>query len=277
MQSPNLLLELSSQADIGLTTTVIVHGYWGQIWSLIEARKFFPDSKRTHQLWLHTSHTEIYQDMCSLLSLVPSLIPDCTEVLLIFELFQMILHVTLEDLQRFAGKFGEEEARKANESFAIWATTQEARIAIWHAGQVLRAARQLSPAKLRGFTAIAVYFAALALWIYGIMLGSMTPSPNRSPVILNDEESIIIKHFRSSGQGTPGLELTNNNVDQGREFVELSDTDKILNVAREIYRNNFPVVDGPLPPLVDNLGNLLRDLGDLPGSRVSRAPSKGPA
>ncbi|KAH6684053.1 hypothetical protein B0J14DRAFT_693318 [Halenospora varia] len=277
MQSPNLLLELSPKADIGLTTTVLIHGYWGQIWSLIEARKFFPDSKRTHQLWLHTSHAEIYQDMSSLRSLVPSLIPDCTEVVLIFELFQMILHVTLEDLQRFAGKFGEEEARKANESFAIWASTQEARMAIWHAGQVLRAARQLSPAKLRGFTAIAVYFAALALWIYGIMLGSMTLSPNRSPVLLNNEETMASRHFRSSGQGAPGLELTNDDADRGREFVELSDTDKILNVARDIYRNNFPDLDGPLPPLVENLGSLLRDLGDSPGSRVSRAPSKGPA
>lgn len=209
----------------------------------------------------------------------------------------MILHAPPEDLQRFAGKAGEDEARRASSELLGWAAMPEARVAVWHAGQVLRAARCLVPAQLRGFNAIAVYYAALALWVYGLMSPVAHTNTNANvnanyklsaagverggkgkgkEVVLNEKETAGVRDFKASGDGVPGLMV----VREGREeeeFVRLTATDGILRVAREMYRGNFPVVDEGLPPLVENLGNLLRDLGEGPGSRVSRAPSEGVA
>ncbi|KAK3388990.1 hypothetical protein B0T20DRAFT_511002 [Sordaria brevicollis] len=108
------------------------------------------------------------------------------------EMFMLALHVDLNQLQSFAGKAGEEEARRAsahflnqegNEPSGIgsggggWVRSTEARHAVWHAGQVFRAARALPPTGLMGFNAMAVYFASLTLWVYGLLGGPNPVSP----------------------------------------------------------------------------------------------------
>jgi len=205
----------------------------------------------------------------------------------------MILHVHPEDLQRFAGKFGEDEERKASESFAEWSKTKEARIAIWHAGQVFRAAGRLMPAQNRGFNAITLYYASLTLWVYGLMVPASsptipavprnmqllsspipTPSSGQTHVALNEPETNKNGVFFTSNIGIPVISVASGDVEGGKKFVELTHTDKILEITRNIYRSNFPVLEEPLPPLVENLGNLLRDLRSLPASRASRAPSE---
>jgi len=282
MHSPETLLQHTPQIDIQLTTLTILHGFWGQIHSLLDSKKFYPSHKATHRLCLLTSHTELYRDLVSFSSFIS---PASHRTILISHLLMMILHAPPEDLQRFAGKSGEDEARKTASQLQIWVALPEARVAVWHAGQVLRAARSLMPAQLRGFNAIAVYYAALALWVYGLLSSGANANANDKTgflgvggegggeeVVLNRKETAGVRDFRSSGDGVPGLMVVK---EDREEFVRLTATDGILRVAREMYRSNFPVRDEGLPPLVENLGNLLRDLGELPGSRVSRAPSEG--
>jgi hypothetical protein len=294
MQEQETLHELSSLIDIHLTAISLLHGFWGQIWSLLESKKFYPATKSTHRLALHTSHTELYRDLNSFSMYLPSLTRNSPEALLISELLQVILHVHPEDLQRFAGKFGEEEERKASESFAEWSKMKEARIAIWHAGQVFRAAGRLMPAQNRGFNAIALYYASLTLWAYGLMVSGTSPTVPATPrnmqllssisssssgqayVVLNEPETNKNGVFFTNNVGTPVISVASGDVEGGKKFVELTHTNKILEITRNIYRSNFPVLEEPLPPLVENLGNLLRDLRSLPASRASKAPSEDP-
>ena len=108
----------------------------------------------------------------------------------------MILHISLEDLHRFAGKSGEEETRKAGEEFAAWAKTKEARIAIWHAGQVFRAAKRLMQAQNRGFNAVVLYYATLTLWAYGHSASNVEDhliSPGGQNVVLNEPETPLLE------------------------------------------------------------------------------------
>jgi len=164
----------------------------------------------------------------------------------------------------------------------IWS---EARVAIWHAGQVFSAAKILMPARNRGFNAIAVYFAALTLWVYGLMNSSSAQTKpsidNDSPdtssyqeyVSLNGLETLKTRSFRISGQGIPGITVM---MDEKQQFMDVRNADKILAFARKLYKENYPLSNEPLPPLVENLGNLLRDLGSLPSSYASRVPSENP-
>lgn len=278
MHNPDLLSNLPPQVDPHLCTMSILHGFWGQIWSVLESKKFYPASKTTHRLCLLTSHTELYREFSSFSTLLPSLTRNSVDSILIAELFMMIMHAAPEDLQRFAGKSGEQEARAASAEFQDWARGKESRMAIWHAGQVFHVAQRLGQAQLRGFNAIAVYFAALTLWIYGIMISGLRPptsgSEQHSQIILNATESAKIQSWRSNDDGARVAGL-NVSVREGQlDFIPLTATDRVLGLARQLYRDNFPVLDEPLPPLVENLSNLLRDLGSLPGSRVSRAASE---
>lgn len=73
-------------------------------------------------------------------------------------------------MMRFAGKCGVEEARRAYTELQPWSQTKEARIAIRHAGQLLRAARAVPPYQIRGQDSFMVYHAIMVLWTYSMMI-----------------------------------------------------------------------------------------------------------
>ena len=82
----------------------------------------------------------------------------------------MKLHVSLNDIQLFSGRAGEEEARRVYPQIRAWTEESESRTAVWHAGQLFRTARSFEKTRLRDFYAVAVHHAALTLWVYGLSL-----------------------------------------------------------------------------------------------------------
>ncbi|ROW16503.1 hypothetical protein VPNG_02892 [Cytospora leucostoma] len=303
----DMLDELEEFIDIELCYSAILHGYWGQIWGHREAVRFYAPSKNggAHRLWLKTQHQELYSDLCAFSTLIYTSthpLPHSTHLTIVLELFLMILHVSPDELQRFAGKCGEEEARRAAISLEEnWANTSESRQAIWHAGQVIAKARRMPPTSLRGFNATTVYLASLTLWTYGLFCSSLAdgregldpylsqpggqqpqphqasasrralPPPSRGSssriVLLDGEETRETKAFLQLGRGVPGLSAS------GGSVQPLSDPGRILPIARSVLRENYPVRSEPLPPLVQSLENLMRDLGSGAAGHASRLPS----
>lgn len=150
------------------------------------------------------------------------------EVHMTAQLLRMNLSVAFEDLQLLAGKEGEEEARRVFPHLKQWYHTHECRQAMWHAGQVLLAARRppgRSPNAsnastpdtpwLRDFHAVALYHAGLAFWVYGLLT-----------------KAINIEHQR--GETGHPLELP---IDYQGELVFLdgSDSDEKLSNARDRF------------------------------------------
>lgn len=84
----------------------------------------------------------------------------------------MKLHVSLDDIQLFAGRAGEEEARKVYPQIRAWTEESDSRTAVWHAGQLFRVARGFESTRLRDFYAVAVHHAALTLWVYGMVVSN---------------------------------------------------------------------------------------------------------
>lgn len=297
MHDMSVLDHLHSEIDVALCYTAATHGFWGQIWAFRESWKFYDvdvDKDSVHRLWLMTQQRELYQQVKIFEeALVAKPIPQY-ELLVILELLLMILHVSAEELTRFAGKYGEEAASKAFVSLDRWSDTEQARKAVWHAGQVLRWAAVMPPAELRDFYAIAVYFASLALWAFGHLStckGHADGSVNRHTpasldssgkgtfVVLNSDETSSARSFIAGRQITPVLTAMVFNRHSKRPgaqdgaLVQLNDPNAVLQMARDLYRNNFPFKGEPLPPLVENIGNLMRDLGSLPQNRFSRCVS----
>lgn len=289
--------ELAEYVDMELCLTAVLYGFWGQISAYRESVKFYQDRKEhgresSHRLWLKTQHQELYRDVVEFATILYSSHSSGAHLTIIAELFMMILHVSLDDLQRFAGKLGEEEARRTSSILEEgWVNSAEARYAVWHAGQVLRNARRLAPTSLRRFNAMAVYFAGLTLWTYGLLsiaknaaahnpVGGghvdKTSQAEAYPkstgfVMVDGEETRETRAFLQLGRGTPAL---SHNGDAS-EAEPLSNPSNVLMITRNVFRDNFPVRNEPLPPLVESLENLLRDLGSGPPTgRPSRAVSE---
>ncbi|KIN09141.1 hypothetical protein OIDMADRAFT_150272 [Oidiodendron maius Zn] len=276
MKNFDNLESASEPIDRHLCVETILHGFWGQIWSYHESKRFYPEGKAAHRLCLMTAQKEMYRDLLDFSARIPNLTRASPMTTLTSELLMMLLHADPDQLQTFAGKYGEDEAKQAASGFREWIQSSDSRVAIWHAGQVFQAAKKFPTARLQGFSAVAVYYASLTLWIYGLM--SLSTSPTEfspiSNIPLNGLETPQSRRFLGIGEGRPGLSIMIEDEEAENIFVPLEASDRVLSTARDIYRANFPVEDAPLPPLVNNLGNLLRDLSSLPGSRISRVTSE---
>lgn len=304
LRNLNALDELRDHIDVELCYHALLHGFWGQIAAYRKSIAFYAaDSDDnnmnnitggSHRLWLRSQHQGLQDDLNALSISIHT--PDVrlhhrSHLALVLELFLMTLHANPEEIQDFAGKSGEDAARRAVASLgATWAGTPGARRAAWHAGQVLLHARDLPPAGLRGFAAVVVYLAGLTLWVYGLLhrdasapgggsggggeghrgetarVGPSAPSvepvagsnqqqTNVRVVALDGEETGEARAFLRLGRGAPALTTS------GGVVESLANPDVVLLIARDIFRGNFPVRSEPLPPLVESLGNLLRDLG----------------
>lgn len=294
-RDPGLLEDLGTNVDVHFCCMAAIHTFWGQIWAFREAWKFHSigDVKTSvHHLWLVTQQRELYQQMQTFRTNLLRTLGTQAELLITIELFLMILHVSTDELECFAGKHGEEAASQAVTSLERWYGTEQSRRAVWHAGQVFRWATLLNPTDLRDFYAVAVYHAGLMLWVYGHLSISNSGSNKQPPtgldlltesmttLVINGEETDATTAYIAgrpaiailSHVWRPASAFEHTGV-SAMKFIPLEDPNAILKIARELYQNNFPVESKILPPLVNNLGKLMRDLAEMSEKRFSRCAS----
>lgn len=241
--------------------------------------------------WLaHLSRQkELAEDLGALAMFCELQSPTFFEAAFTVEYLQMSLHVSLDDIQLFSGRLGEEEARRVFPALSRWAQDQEARTSVWHAGQVLRVARSCEKTRLRNFHAVAVYHCALTLFVYGMirfnverqsraqtpMGGQQHSRPsarsaaieNGPYILLDAEDEKAGRAFRQLGHGVPCLQrserphLASSTQDfPSADLCLLSDPNAVMLVAADVLKNNFPTSVSGLPPLVENLTNLMLEL-----------------
>ena len=176
---------------------------------------------------------------------------------LLAEFAAMYLHINLDSIQRFAGQFGELEAREEYPRLRDWSITREARTAICHA--------------------------TLVLWIFGLLqcVGKPRDALNLPPgssssgggggqqteplIALDGLESEFTKAFVDGAVGQPGLTYYSASPEggHGSMSIQLCSPHLIMDVARQVLEGNCQGSGDNLPPLVGNICNLIRELGDL--------------
>ncbi|SMR57010.1 unnamed protein product [Zymoseptoria tritici ST99CH_3D1] len=232
---------------------------WRMIW---EFRQLDSTMKDTHNQWnngnmlMSTRHAELTKLMqCFRISSVED-----TKVTLIVELLLMHLHMSLDDVQLFAGVEGEEESRRVYPSLVQWTRTATARQALWHAGQVLRASRDLRSGLVCDFAAIAVYQASLAFWSYGIITRATEPGPppsNNGVAFLDGEEDNAVKRWLVHGKGAAAIRTwTAKAQNEGAALV--ADPNDVVGAVVLLMRRSHHETRNP--PLVDNLINIMEGL-----------------
>ena len=207
--------------DLQLTILIILHGMWTLIWEYSQLHMATKHSSSSNTQWnggLIT--TSLYQDISARLShfvmVVSEWLPEGlpTDAMLFYQNSLLNLHVSFEDLQLFAGKEGEDEARRVFPSLHKWAASKESRQAAWHAGQVLKAAKRYRPRALTNFAAIALYHAALVLWAKAVLETPLTKSSRRTGTISgqSDHRGSAPRRFSASSPNAPGEAYTDEKV-----------------------------------------------------------------
>lgn len=197
--------------------------------------------------------------------------PYAQETTMRLELILMHMHMPLEDVQLFAGMEGQEQARIVYPRIIDWVRSEAARKAIWHAGQIIRAARLLPKGRILGLLSVMVYHASLALWVYGLLSerseateawgGFPAASRQSHNVHLDEADSLALQRFTQLRCGSPciqGLAEQDGQPVAAVNIVYLSQADKVMATVTEVLRRNH---DGlSRPHLVDNLIKLISGL-----------------
>ena len=183
----------------------------------------------------------------------------------------MNLYVSFEELQLFAGKEGPEEAHRVYPLLQHWYNSQQSRKAIYFAGQILRAADQFPFGHLRDFYAIALYHSALCFWVYGIHSIDSSCSNQihdhpvgyeiEEPIWLNGEETEDTRKFVASCRGIPMIRASST-LDKDSGGCRVDDPKAIMETIIHIMGKNCSHGSSVVPPLVESLGQLMRDLGN---------------
>ena len=243
--------------------------------------------------WLaHSSRQkDLYEDLSALVTYCEVQIEPLPEALFTLEYLMMVLHVSLDDIQLFSGKSGEDEARRVYPQIRTWTQETSSRTTVWHAGQVLRIARAFERTRLRDFYAVAVYHSTLTLWVYGMVTsttarnsGGQSPIKARQrstagygdqshqEVFLDGDESKTVRAFRQLGHGKPCLHKLSADLSAAGRQQEstpvpcfLYNAKGIMLLGADLLRQNYPRSRNGLPPLVENLANLMSELSKLSG------------
>ena len=288
VQNPSILRAETPEYDGELALFAVLHCLWPQQAAYIDAKILNQanQSSKSRQgaLWLEGQRQDLYCRLGDQRDLLKSMTPHMAEAQVLCELFMMSLFASHTDIQKLAGRFGVKESRLTVPNLKAWSESDEPRYAMWHAGQALRAAQDMAPTRLHGFYAIAVHQACLILAspfllkAFGRTASRTSPEPNAgtSPtaslelydnsigcrpahfVVLNGPETSQTKSYLLTGQGTPALLI-------GNKVKALSCIDMIPEVVEDIFGKNHSAPVDHLPPLLEQLIVLVRDLAGLAG------------
>jgi hypothetical protein len=279
----NCLDRFVGMVDCRQAQFAFLSGSWRLVWEYIQLqslRKGQP--RRWNSLLLESRRDELIKTIEQFrMSLDLGTEPhSSSDLLLALELVLMHLHITLEDIQIFAGIEGPEEAQQTIPYLSEWVTSSSARLAIWHAGQVLRAARNFPQASLRFFPAIAVYHSSLVLWAYGLLLKEVQSSTaertNHSDLIvaLDGSDDSHIQRFIQIERGSPAIQahsfINGANSGEGNSAmrkVPLEEPGEVMKIMIEEFSSNFG--HQKFPALVENLIQLMSGLQSAAGTSVS--------
>jgi hypothetical protein len=108
------------------------------------------------------------------------------------------------------------------------------------------------------------------LWVYGLlqcgeakrneMHTSMSERDSIPFISLDGNKDQLVRSFLGHGYGRPGLTM------KSQVFCELSKPRSVMAVARQVFEGNCPCPcpEDSLPPMIQNLCELIGDLGNLP-------------
>jgi hypothetical protein len=274
--------------DLQFSTLVILHGIWSLVSEYRQLEivlKIQPQGVQGNGSLISTSwHRELCQILDHFSMTVSGFdggIPQ--EARILQELFRMNLHVSFEELQLFAGKEGPEEAHRVYPLLRQWFDSRRSREAIYYAGQILRAVDLFPSNHLRDFYAVALYHSALCFWVYGMCsMGSSRSNRIQDHLMggeieeliwLDGEETADTRRFVALCRGIPMIRASSRAGEEGGG-CRVDNPKAVMETIIYIMGKNCSHGSSVLPPLVENLGQLMGDLGNA-ARIVGGGPSRG--
>lgn len=290
MRDSRVMLEASIRLDIKFSKHILLSMFWRQIWDCRQLSA----SGRTSSIdpgtvtTLASSHwrQDLGQSIRHFSMASSDVDPFSPQAGLIYEHLLLNIYVSFEEMSRFSGKEGMQEARRALPLLRDWAQSQDSRQAVWHAGQIVKEASKFMPGRLRDLPAVALYHAGLTLWAYGVLstkaaeshragtrstdyanVSSLAKTANIA--VLDGEESIATQKFIGVGRAVPAIhrrsvsgQLDPSSGDGRKGLIFLDCPKDVMEAVIGVLQRNHGITAKyrPISSLVENLVRLMSDL-----------------
>ncbi|KAJ2997948.1 hypothetical protein NUW58_g485 [Xylaria curta] len=168
LEDPDMISAGSIGVDTLVTSLASLSCAWRLVWEYIQLDLFRRGRPQKGNEFLMMCRQE---ELVKLLKQFRICIDPSTPLDITMRLEAIYLHIftPFENIQIFAGMDGPEQVRAMAPAVSQWANSEEARKAVWHAGQIFRTAKIFPKAQIQGLTAIILYHASLVLWAYGLL------------------------------------------------------------------------------------------------------------
>ncbi|KAK2592892.1 hypothetical protein QQS21_009424 [Conoideocrella luteorostrata] len=267
----HLLTANHSRLDVQFSISIFLHGFWAlileyrQLSSVHKSRSYANSLGGNPNLLLSSRHQELVKDLQSFHLIAANWQDMSAREHLLLNLLMMNLHVSIDDLQLFLGKEGEDQARRIYPILQQWVTSNEARSAAWCASQVLRYAKFFPPGHLKDFYAVAVHHASITLWTYGVVTRAnrrqyVSLQFAAESIYLDGADTVAIQRFIGFEQGRPLIQGPS--IRGTAQEASLHDPRACMDISQDILRKNFTQVAEEMPPIVENLIQLIKQLGN---------------
>ncbi|RGP81584.1 putative transcription factor pig1p [Fusarium longipes] len=266
----NLLAENRHRLDVQLSAAIYLQAFWllileyRNLCSSYRTRSYTQDPYGSTTSLLDARRHQLLQDLQTFKTTTMNWPEITAQERLLLNQLMMALHVSVDDLQLFAGKEGDEQAHRSFRVLQQWIESVDSRAAIWHAGQVLRFAKLFPSAQLKNFYAVGVHHAALAIWTYGVIkraVNDQDTSSQHEKIYIDGPESMSIQRYINMGQGLPVLRGPGNH--NGTPEASIENPKAGMEAIHETLQANFGGANKMAPSIVENLCVLIRQLGEV--------------
>lgn len=258
--NPDLMQRCRTLIDLRLSCSSFLYAMWGMVWEYRKLTRLSQAESGRSTVWdSRLSLMTRYQELIKVFDYYRASYEKENAFLL--EVILMHLHVSMEDVQHLCGLEGAENLNAVHVLIQEWAGDKTSRSAVWHAGQVVRASRQLPALHLRDFYAISLFHASLTFWAFGLAdrmfgrdqkCGEQIESPATAScqaIYLDDEETSATYRYISMGRGVAKI----HDPYCERAVIPLSDLKGVMAVMMELMAHGDSEPTLPNSPLVENM------------------------
>ncbi|KAF5661538.1 putative transcription factor Pig1p [Fusarium heterosporum] len=256
----NLLAESRHRIDTQFSAAIYLQAFWQLILeyrnlcSSFRTRSYSQDGYGNSDSLLNARRHQLLQDLQAFKTTTMNWPEVTAQERLLLNQLMMGLHISLDDLQLFAGKEGDEQAHRAFPVLQQWVESVDSRAAIWHAGQILRFAKLFPPAQLKNFYAVGVHHAALTLWTYGVITRAgkrEDVSTQHEKIYIDGPESLCVQGYINLGRGVPAVRGPSSRNGASEALIE--NPKGSMEAAHEVLQANFSGGNIMAPSIVENL------------------------
>ncbi|KGO63634.1 Transcription factor, fungi [Penicillium italicum] len=263
------------------TTSLLLYGLWSHVWSCRQDHDIMYNGlDNTSEGLLVSSRAN---ELANTIQAIPVTNGDSkktdSKLLMISAFLSLALYTPLPALQKFLGRYGDQEAQDAAPLLHDWMLGRNSRYALNSAARILHSAHHMGTPYLHGFSAYAVYTAGLTLFCYGVMVTTqarkthighnalrsaqtMDSSPTAWLGGIDDDAAQVQQAFLASGYGVPAIRLQN-----GVPAAYIHQPESIIALVVSIFtRQGTLKLDG-MPGFTENLVRILQSLANSAAAR----------